>query len=235
MCSCGGSRPACPANSVQPCNDPCTTRNFPTREVTHPVTEVISGAPANAPGFNGTYPWDSKFTLNASRNPCSVKVTVKIKVTGTITAPQKTAWKNAIETKWNNKAKLVCPDPACAAACPGGYPISFDVQFVNSGEHFVVNANNSPPTPGRSVTPDMGTWGVNDTVDITHEFGHMIGNTEEYFTINGHQFTAPNDPARTPGGTVMNNPSGDPALRNYDVVRQEANAAMGLSCTTQSP
>jgi hypothetical protein len=234
MCSCGGTPPATPAAPVQGCANPCEKKTFPPREVSHPVTEVISGAPATAAGWNGTYNWDSKFTLTAGRNPCAVKASVKIKVTGTITDAQKTAWKNAIESKWNGKAKLVCPDPSCAAACPGGYPISVEVQFVNSGEHYPVIANNSPPSGGRSVTPDMGTWGVNDTVDITHEFGHMLGNPEEYLTINGHQYTAPDAPMRTPGGTVMNNPAGNPALRNYDVICQEAGTAMGLSCTSQA-
>jgi hypothetical protein len=226
-----------PPAGVAPCPDPCTTKVFPDREVSQAVTEVISNAPAPYTGWNNTYSWTAKFTLAASRSPCSVKVTVKIKVTGAITAAQKAAWKSAIESKWNGKAKLVCPDPACTAACPSGYPVSVEVQYVDAGEHYTVAANSAAATATKSVTPDMGTWGVNDTVDVTHEFGHMLGAPEEYFTTNGTDFTAGGTQPgfRAPGAGVMNNPAGDPLPRNYDLIRQEAASAMGVSCTAQTP
>jgi hypothetical protein len=229
----GGTPVGC---TTLPCKDPCVTRSFPSREVNHNVTEVISNAPAPYTAWNGTYSWTAKYTVAPSRNPCALKVTVKIKTVGTISAAQKTAWKTAIEGKWNGKAKVVCPDPACSAACPNGYPVSIEVSFVNSGEHYVVNANSSPATGARSVTPDMGTWGVNDTVDITHEFGHMLGSPEEYFSTNGTDYTAGGTlPGfRRLGGPVMNNPAGDPLPRNYDVVGQEAGTAMGLTCSIQT-
>jgi hypothetical protein len=36
----------------------------------------------------------------------------------------------------------------------------------------------------------MTDWGTADRTDITHEFGHMLGNAEEYFTTNGTDYTA---------------------------------------------
>jgi hypothetical protein len=240
--SAGANPPGC---SVQPCNDPCTTRTFTSREVSTSVSETISNAPARYSRWNNTFGWDVKFSVLPSRSPCAVTVTVKIKVTGTITPAQKTAWKNAIEGKWNGKAKLVCPDPACAAACPGGYPISVVVQYVTSGEHYAVTANN-PASGGSTVAPSgtygvggtlrMDIWGVNDTTDIPHEFGHMLGNVEEYFTTNRVDYTNGGRQAgyRDASGGIMNNPANDPLPRNYTLIAQQAGAAMGLTCTPQA-
>jgi hypothetical protein len=175
-----------------------------------------------------------KFKLEVLRASCSVKVTVKIKVTGTITDDQKSGWKTAIENKWNGKAKLLCPDPACKAACPDGYSVSFEVQWVNSGEHYVVEANSAPADGVRSVTPDISHWGVNDTIDITHEFGHMLGAPEEYFTTDGVDYTVDGVGFRAPGAGVMNNPAGNPLVRNYKLIQKHAAAVMGVSCTTQA-
>jgi hypothetical protein len=218
------------------CPDPCTSKVFPATEVNKSVSEVISNAPAPYTAWNNTYSWQTKFTLQVSRTPCTVHVTVKIKVTGTISATQKSAWKSSIESKWNGKAKLMCPDPACATACPSGYKIIVEVQFVTSGEHYVVAANSAAAGGSRSVTPDMGTWGVNDTVDVTHEFGHMLGAPEEYFTTNGVDYTSGGTKPgfRAPGAGVMNNPAGAPLPGNYDLIRQEAGRVMGVTCTAQT-
>lgn len=253
MCLTGCSRPSrpsagdagsTPVGGTQPCPQPCTARVFPPREVSQTVTETISNAPrtpVDYTAWNGTYSWQSKFTLTVNRPGCSVTATIKIKVSGTITDAQKAAWKSAIEGKWNGKVKLVCPDPACAAACPGGYPVSVVVQYVNSGEHYTVTANTPAATEGgragRGGTTSMTGWGVNDTVDIAHEFGHMLGAPEEYFTTNGTDYTSGGTKRgfRDPDGGIMNNPSNNPLPRNYDLIRRQAASVMGVSCTTQTP
>jgi hypothetical protein len=66
----------------------------------------------------------------------------------------------------------------------------------------------------------MGNWGASDTVDVSHEFGHMLGALDEYFTVNGVDWGA----ARQPTGAIMNNPANPPAARHYDTVRQTAEA-----------
>lgn len=233
-----GSQPA--GGTTQPCPEDCTKRVFPPREVNTSVSETISNAPAPYTAWNGTYSWSSKFTVEPDRAGCSVKVIVKIKVTGTITDAQKAAWKSAVEGKWSGKVKLVCPDPACAAACPGGYTVNVELRYVTSGEHYEVTANTPAATEGGRAgiggTTSMTGWGVNDTTDITHEFGHMLGNPEEYFTTDGTDYTAGGTKQgfRDAGGGIMNNPSGDPTTANYELIRTNAAAAMGLSCTTQT-
>lgn len=219
-----------PCHKYQP-PKPCDQKPFPPRNVDHPTTEVISGAQAPYTAWNGTYSWNAKFTVIVTRNPCAVKVIVKLKVTGTITAGQKSAWKSAIESKWNGKVTLYCSDENCTQACPNGYPVSVSVEYVNSGQHQTVIA--SP------ATKDMAIWGVNDTVDVTHEFGHMLGNPEEYFTTNGVNWAVTVNgvfyPFRSPNGTVMNNPANDPVPRHYDLIRQEAGKAMGIDCSFDNP
>jgi len=219
-----------PCNNFQPA-PPCDQKPFPPRRVSRPVTEVISGAPPQYAAWNNTYSWTARFTVIATRNPCQVQVIVKLKVTGTITDDQKAAWKSAIENKWNGKMTLYCTDPDCAAACPGGYPVTFSIEYVNSGQHQTVAA--SP------ATKDMAVWGVNDTVDITHEFGHMLGNPEEYFTTNGVNYAVTINgvyyPFRAPNGTIMNNPANDPVPRHFEMIRQEAGKAMGITCSLDNP
>jgi hypothetical protein len=221
-----------------PVPDPCTKKAFPAREVDKAITETISGA--TDAKWNGTFGWDSKFSLVVDRTNCSVTATVKIKVVGTITDVQKSAWKSAIESKWNGKVKLVCTDPTCAAACPSGYAVSVVLEFVTSGEHYPVTANQpgAGGTEGLNGTNSMNGWGVSDTVDITHEFGHMLGNSEEYFTTNGFDYTYGGTKRgyRDDDGGIMNNPANDPLPRNYDSIRQQVIAVMGtgVACTTNA-
>jgi hypothetical protein len=187
-------------------------------EVDRAITETIT----NDPRGDGTYGWNARFLLSLDQPNCRVTVTVRIRVTGAITAAQKTAWKNAIEAKWSNTFKLCCREGCCRGCCANGYAIVCDVQFVATGEHQVVAAG--------ADTLDMGNWGAADTVDITHEFGHMLGNKDEYFTVDGINY----GPGRQPGGNVMNNPANQPVAKHFDLIRQEAELLIGgVNCTVK--
>ncbi len=82
----------------------------------------------------------------------------------------------------------------------------------------------------------MTGWGVDDTTDITHEFGHMLGCPEEYFTTDGTDYTAGGTKSgfRDAVGGIMNNPSNDPKPANYKLIRENAAAAMGVACTVEA-
>jgi hypothetical protein len=204
-----------------------------TVNVTVPVTETITnGTPTS---WNNTYKWDSKFKLDVDKKNCTVTATVRIKVNGTVTEAQKTAWQTAIQNKWNNKVRFTCSGTSCK-----GFAVSVAVQYVTSGQDYTVNAQ----TPGASDggrsglggTTGMTGWGVNDTTDTTHEFGHMLGNVEEYFTTNGVDYSDGGKklPFRDPHGGIMNNPANDPLPANYDTIRQQTAKALGkgTTCTT---
>src|SRR6266404_5430023 len=230
-----------PANApAAKCPEDCTKKVCTPKEVSETVSETISGAPAAYSAWNGTYGWSSKFRVEPSRSPCGVKVIMKLKVTGTVTDAQKAAWKSACEGKWSGKVKLKCPDPACTEACPGGYPVTVEIQWVDSGEHYTITANAAAATEGgRSGiggTTSMTGWGVGDTTDVTHEFGHMLGNPEEYFTTDGTDYTAggTKDGFRDADGGIMNNPSKDPKPNNFDAIKKAAASAMGSTCTVEA-
>ena len=168
--------------------------------------------------------------MTVDKANCTVTATIKIKVKGAITAAQKAAWKQAVEDKWNNKAKLSCT----GAACPNGYSVSVSLQYVNSGADYEVTANDpgadADGRAGLGGTTSMTVGrGVNDTTDITHEFGHMLGNSEEYFTTDGVDYSAGGTKAgfRDPDGGIMNNPSNDPLPRNYQGINDAAASALG--------
>jgi hypothetical protein len=192
-------------------------------EVDRALTETISNAAPPNEAWNGTYGWHARFQLTLDQPNCRITVTQRLRISGAVTPAQQTAWKDAIEAKWSNTFKLCCREDCCATCCPAGYTIACVVQFVANGEHHGVNAGGS--------TTSMTDWGTGDTVDVTHEFGHMLGNKEEYFTVDGTDFGLP----RQPGGNIMNNPANGPVARHFDLVREEAEKLIGTGtkCTVK--
>ena len=101
--------------------------------------------------------------------------------------------------------------------------------------HYTITPNAAGATTGGRAglggTTSMTDWGTADTVDVTHEFGHMMGNAEEYFTTNGVDFTqgGARQGFRDTGGGVMNNPAENPEPRHYESVRLEAATLLGVS------
>jgi hypothetical protein len=186
------------------------------QEIDQPRTETISNAPPGAEAWNGTYAWRARFLLTLDEPSCTARVLVRVRLVGTITAAQRSAWETAIEAAWNARFKL-CRRSCC---CSDGLGIQTDIQFVGSGEHQVVNVGAS--------TTNMGNWGASDTVDVSHEFGHMLGALDEYFTVNGVNW----GPGRQATGAIMNNPANPPVARHYDCIRQAANALRGTTYTT---
>ena len=73
-------------------------------------------------------------------------------------------------------------------------------------------------------------WGVGDTVDVAHEYGHMLGAVEDYFTTNGEDHThgGTRSGFRDAGGGIMNNPADDPFAEHYELVRRHAARALGV-------
>jgi hypothetical protein len=188
-----------------------------TQELDEPRTETISNAPAGAEAWNGTYGWRARFLLTADEPQCGMTTTIRVRLVGTITAAQQTAWATAIQAAWNDRFK-VCG--GCWCCCTNGAAMTCDIQFVSSGEHQVVNVGTS--------TTNMGNWGATDTVDISHEFGHMLGALDEYFTVNGTNWGS----GRQPTGAIMNNPANPPVARHYETARAAAAALLGRTLQT---
>jgi hypothetical protein len=186
------------------------------QEIDQPRTETISNAPAGFEAWNGTYSWRARFLLTLDEPNCTARVAIRVRLVGTITAAQRTAWQTAIEAAWNSRFKL-CRRACC---CSDGFRIVTDIQFVTSGEHQVVNVG--------TTTTNMGNWGASDTVDVSHEFGHMLGALDEYYTVNGVDWGL----GRQPTGAIMNNPANPPVARHYSTVRQAAGTLRGATYST---
>ena len=203
------------------------------------IEETISEAGSGFEAWNGTYQWYSRFIIDVVRQDCGITVTVRLKVMGVITEEQLDAWKGAIEDKWNGKVIIFCRDPACLEACPDGYTVYINVLYVDTDEHYEVTAQTADATSGGIAglngTTSMTGWGVDDLIDITHEFGHMLGNSEEYFTTNGVDYTYGGTVQgfRDPNGGIMNNPANDPLPNNYYLIAEKAATLMGPGVTTE--
>ena len=189
-----------------------------TREVDEARTEVMSNAPPGFEAWNGTYSWRARFRAQINQSECRVTVTIRVRLVGTITDAQRNSWENAIEAAWSNVFKLCCR----CCCCRNGYTIVANIEFVTSGEDQTVNVGNS--------TTNMGNWGRNDTTAISHEFGHMLGALDEYYTVDGTNWGMPFQA----GAGIMNNPNEGPLARHYGLVERAAESALGTSCSTRS-
>jgi hypothetical protein len=198
------------------------------------VTETISNASPGNEAWNGTYGFDSKFHTYANQSTQTVVATINIHTDGS--ADNQKAWKQAVEAKWSNQVGMDVNPADGQEGPPQHYSVRVVCNFVDDPKaaDYEVKANSPGTTEGgRSGiggTTSMTGWGTNDTTDVTHEFGHMLGNPEEYFTTNGHDYTAGGTKQgfRDPGAGVMNNPSGPAQEANYDSIRQSAARAIGV-------
>lgn len=200
-------------------------------EVSQSVSETITNAPAYPAWNNKTFTWTSRFGL--FYNAVFGTVTIIVRLYSAANATVRSAWESAIESKWSNRFMLSVRDPRGGIYC---YPLLVDVQWVNDARraHYTITPSTSGATAGGRAglggTTSMTDWGTADTVDITHEFGHMLGNTEEYFTTNGVDYTygGTRTGFRDPGGGVMNNPSENPEPRHYELPRRNAATLLGV-------
>jgi hypothetical protein len=157
--------------------------------VSHSISECI-------------YSWTSAYAL---RGP-NVMVRIQLNRDSNVSAAEldaaKPRWRNGIVAKWSGH--FACCEQSGvtrAADCQHACTLSFDVAWVTQDAHHTVAVHRGP---GRA---DMLNWYHDDSGDdAAHEFGHMIGNKDEY--------PDPACPDRSPvnTGTVMAVVA-DPAVR----------------------
>ena len=156
--------------------------------------------------------------VRVEERSCRVNVMMRIRLVGTITPAQRSAWETAIRDAWSGRFKVCVDHQPC---CVNGLPMHVTAQFVTSGEHQVVNVG--------TTTTNMGNWGASDTVNVCHEAGHMLGALDEYFTVNGVDY----GPGRQSDGAIMNNPANPPATRHFDLILQTVRGLLVTSGCTQ--
>ena len=125
------------------------------REISFDVSECI-------------YSWNATFRQTWTHIVVRINLNPDAGITPATMATLQNTWQTTIENRWSNvwgagrSGELTCP-------------FTFDVQWVNSAAHHNVRVRQGPnPT-------FMRLWDTSDTGAVaSHEFGHMIGNPDEY-------------------------------------------------------
>ena len=125
--------------------------------------------------FGGTAGFDVAYL----RDRLQVTVRVSLVPIDPVAAAQLPAaqpvWETNIESAWNRFN---------VANGEVTIPLNFDIVFTSSNPHHVVNVHPNAPVGWPSV--DMNNWWTQSLISPNHEFGHMLGNPDEYFISAEH-------------------------------------------------
>lgn len=191
-------------------------------ETNESKTETITNAPASAASWNKTITWNSKFQIVYDLT--SNRITIVSRLFSTASDTLKAGWKSAIESVWGKGQFNLEVWQGCE---PKVLPIDVDIQWVTDAAkaHYTIIAND-PGTSANGVagvggTTGMTHWGTSSAADVPHEYGHMLGNPEEYFTTNGVDYTygGTKSGVRDRNAGIMNNPSEAPFPKHYESVK----------------
>lgn len=123
------------------------------------------------------YGWTAAFRITEEKE-CVLQIVVRIRLQPDADVTQQqlqnaqATWEPAIERAWSGRFRIRRKDGDCPCE---EYRVLVDVQWVTSGEHHVVQVHSGS---GRA---DMGNWFITSTGGTAaHEFGHMLGNPDEY-------------------------------------------------------
>jgi hypothetical protein len=152
------------------------------------------------------YGWTAAYSQRGPNILVRIQLNKDANVTQAELDAAKTRWSAGIFAKWSYHFAC-CDDPNATSSgnCPHPCTLVLGVEWVTSNAHHVVSVHRGP---GRA---DMLNWYHDDSGnDMAHEFGHMLGNKDEYPDSNC--------PARSPvnTGTVMDMVSGPVVRRLVD-------------------
>ena len=204
------------------------------KEVDREVEETISHAPVAFAAWEGTYRWRAKWRLKLDMRDDSAELNVKVRLFSAASAETKRKWSRAIRRKWSGKFGFYVEGEEGEG--DELYPINVEIEWVRDAAdaHYTIAANAAGADEGGRAglggTTSMTGWGEADTTDVTHEFGHILGCPEEYFTTNGVDYSrgGRRQGFRDPGAGVMNNPAGPALARNFNLIRREAAKLRGV-------
>jgi hypothetical protein len=149
------------------------------------------------------FSWSAAFQQSCTAVTVRIRLVPDTGITAQELATLRATWEAGIEDKWSGH--FVCTGPY------GNSTITFNARFVTSNAHHTVRVSRGP---GQTV---MTRWFTDDNGDTAaHEFGHMIGNQDEYVDSR-----CPNrSPVST--GTVMHNNVGPAEQRHVNRVCSSA-------------
>lgn len=139
------------------------------------------------------YGWTSAYRQAGTHVVVRIRLNVDSGITDQEMTTLRNTWKTGIENKWSNHFACCCTSRVTnTSRCRNYGELTFEVQWVTDNPHHTVRVRRGP------ARSNMTTWDTSDTGDVaSHEFGHMLGNPDEYSDSNC--------PARSPvnTGTVM--------------------------------
>jgi hypothetical protein len=151
-------------------------------EVTKSITECI-------------YAWTARYLQEGTHIVVRIQLVKDANVSQTELDAAQDRWTKGIQEKWGYHFACCAEVGATRASdCSKPCELTFEVQWVSSGAHHVVAVHRGP------ARSNMLNWYHDDSGDVAaHEFGHMLGNADEY--------ADPQCPNRSPvnTGTVMDN------------------------------
>jgi hypothetical protein len=183
------------------------------------VTEVDRRVRQRRPG--NTWDWQSKFELTVDDFSCTAKVKVRIKIDAkgwqnvAVNHSTRAYWKREIEKIWSKKVCCCCPSKV--NVCKDGIVClsGVEVDFTDTDPHFTIRV------PRRNREQKMRSWST-DTVEINaHEFGHMIGATDQYGMTTplnddgSEMLDASGNPLTYDNETLMGNLYPDPPRKGW--------------------
>lgn len=203
------------------------------------------------------FAWNVRLRLTERPTELAVKVAVKLAPAAVIAGDYKARWKRQIQGSWNGASLRI---PGAGGSPSRVLPITFELDWKSQdfgGDVYVVAVHQPPPQPaqreyqrtargkweatqrGPTVGTDVGTphmaqWGADDNAAVVHEFGHMIGCPDEYYTVtyNGVPLNAQvynQIPFTT--NSIMNNtgPEGRIFARHYALIKDQYEIWQGLA------
>jgi hypothetical protein len=145
------------------------------------------------------FKWPSYLEVSEHGSAIVVRVYAAYDTGRAANASIKQSMKNVIESFWN-VAKidlgdgrrdrdlvfdLTWVDPGTGAAhhsvAPKTTPAATPPKPLSSMEKGELKSWRDQVAEGRGAGANMGVWDVDDRVEVIHEFGHMIGNPDEYY------------------------------------------------------
>lgn len=135
------------------------------------------------------YGWTASYQQIWSRINVRVRLNFDPGIPAATMTTLQATWENGIENMWSNRWSI---GHAGEISCP----LEFNVDWVNNNQHHTVRVQSGP------ARSNMTLWDTADTGAVAaHEFGHMLGNPDEY--------TDSACPSRSPvnTNTIMDNNS----------------------------
>jgi hypothetical protein len=151
---------------------------------THYITEIYVWGPGQPPGgvevsrrvSECIYGWTAAYRQQGTHIVVRIQLAKDADVVQGDLDAAKDRWKKGIEEKWGYGFACCSEGTATKSSqCSRPCVLTFEVQWVSGNAHHVVAVHKGS---GRA---DMLDWYVTDSGDVgSHEFGHMLGNVDEY-------------------------------------------------------